>query len=166
MAPVRRAAGAAEPKGPRSLRLHAAALAFRGRAIVLPGESGCGKSTLAAALAARGCDRGTFLIADDAVLFDSRRSLLWDPRHPSEGLAVGAILFTRFSPRPGARLETAPLSAGHAALALLRHVMTPDLSGLLGDLARFAAGARCLAGPRGDAGEAADGLLDRLEGAW
>ncbi|MEM9426113.1 MAG: HPr kinase/phosphatase C-terminal domain-containing protein [Pseudomonadota bacterium] len=63
--------------------LHASAVAFDGRGILLIGPSGCGKSTLAIELIALG---GT-LVADDRVVAERRANGLWlDAPDPLRGM--------------------------------------------------------------------------------
>jgi hypothetical protein len=119
--------------------VHAGAVAWAGRALVLPGASGCGKSELVAALVRAGA---TYLSDEFAVLDGAGRvhpyaraialrqpgvTRAWTPA-PALGGAVGVepvaparIAFLRFV--AGAAFRPRPLSAGRTVLGLLRHAV-------------------------------------------
>lgn len=72
--------------------LHASAVAFDGRALLLTGASGSGKSTLALQL----IGLGGVLVADDRVIAETRDGALWldapdTIRHKIEARGVGIL---------------------------------------------------------------------------
>ena len=88
----------------RSLVFHAAAVAWRDRAVVLPGRTGAGKSTLAASLVRRGC---TFL-SDEIACIDDDHAVCSFPRpfaFKRRGLAVAQRWFD-IDAAAGLTLET------------------------------------------------------------
>jgi len=154
--------------------VHAGAVAWNGRALLVPGRSFSGKSTLVAALVKAGA---TYYSDEYAVLdrhgrvhpFPTPLSLrpsadgappdaaaLRPGRRP---LPVGLVLVTEY--RPSVRPRLRPLSRGQGVLALLAHTVParsrPAES--LAALRRAVAGAAVMAGARGEADELAQVLL-------
>jgi hypothetical protein len=169
-----------ERSGDRYLILHAAAVAHRGRGVVIAGESGSGKSTLAAALVARGAS----YLGDEATGVDPTRILLVSNPKPL-GLQSGG--FPLLAPtdlgewsKPGATVAPAlvvqPRFEGGAATQVcdLREI---DIAALLADqsfnfeqwgargldlvakLARECRGVRVVFGDAADACACIEGLV-------
>ena len=78
-------AAAVEDLGQRWLLLHAGAVVWRGRALLLPAASGSGKSTLIAGLLAAGCG----YLSDEVAVLDAATGCLL-PFPTSLGLKAGA----------------------------------------------------------------------------
>jgi serine kinase of HPr protein (carbohydrate metabolism regulator) len=167
----------------RRVFVHAGAVGWRGRAIIIPGRSFSGKSSLVAELVRAGA---TYYSDEFAVLDESGRV------HPyakplslrAEGevrqehfgveelggtagvgpLPVGLVLVTEYE--PGARWQPRRLTQGQGALALLSHVVAarrrPARS--LAALERVVATAPVLKGRRGDASEITGRILSLIEG--
>lgn len=167
--------------------VHAGAVGWRGRAILVPGHSRSGKTTLVAELVKAGAD----YLSDEFAVLDSRgrvhpfakRLSLRGPggcdRHaqrPSaedlggrserSALPVGMIVVTEH--RPGAAWDPQPLTAGQALLELLAHTaaarLHPEPS--LAALQRAVSGAVRLKCARGEAAAAAAALLATASGEW
>ena len=158
--------------------VHAGAVAWNGRALLVPGRSFSGKSTLVAALVKAGA---TYYSDEYAVLdrdgrvhpFPTPLSLrpgangalppdaaaLRPGRRP---LPVGLVLVTEY--RQSARWRLRPLSRGQGVLALLAHTVParsrPAES--LAALRRAVAGAAVMTGVRGEAEELAQELLRKV----
>jgi len=156
---------------------HAGAVAWRGRAILLPGRSFSGKSTLVSAL----LRAGARYLSDELALVDGAgRVHPWARplalRRPGGGanrlppaafgaraatgpLPAGAIVFVRHRPSGALRLE--PISRGAAALGLLRNALAarsrPEES--LRAARAVTAAAALFRGTRGEADEAARAVL-------
>ncbi len=160
--------------------IHAGAVAYGGRAIVLPGQSMSGKTTLVAALVAEGA---VYYSEEYAVLdahgfvhpypkpLSIRRSDMVGVDTPVEALGgvageapvpVGLVAVATYA--PGARWDPRRLSRSEGVLALLSHAIAarerPEEA--------FAAVHRAappvtLEGERGDAAETARALLGALE---
>jgi hypothetical protein len=163
--------------------VHAGVVAWRGRALLLPGRSGSGKSRLVAALVWAGAQ----YLSDEMAVLDACGSVLPYPRPLALRLADGShqrlaaerlpsppalrpvttscVAFVRY--RAGARWSPRRLSAGEAFLGLLRHTMAArrrfDLAQAL--LRPIAASAHALSSPRGQAEAVAADLLRILEEA-
>jgi len=167
----------------RRLFVHAAALGWRDRAILVPGRSHSGKSTLTEALVRAGA---TYYSDEYAVLDASGRvhpfaaplSLRQEgsprprkiPAHALGGkvgrkpLTVGLVLSTRY--RPGTkRWRPRPLSTGETAMELFGHTVAAQRLGgkALGILKQASLTATGLRGARGDAAEAANEILAFLD---
>lgn len=169
---------------PRRTFVHAGAVGWRGRAILVPGRSRCGKTTLVAALVRR----GAAYLSDEYAVLDgegrvhpfakplSIRGAGGCDRHAARvpvatlggrsaarAVPVGLVAFTAFV--PGAVLELSALSPGRAVLEMLRHTVPARLrpESSLDALGAAVAGARVVAGERGDADAAAEALIAALE---
>ncbi|HEY0970442.1 MAG TPA: hypothetical protein VGE02_05645 [Gemmatimonadales bacterium] len=161
----------------RGIFVHAGALGWKGRAILVPGYTHMGKSTLTAALVAAGA---TYYSDEYAVLDDAgclhpfarpmrlRHQGRKASRHTAaelggtagtEPLPVGLIVSTRFE--AGAVWEPRRVSAGKAALALLDNTVVTRFRPAEAMAATGAAAARAVAveGPRGEAAETARRIL-------
>lgn len=168
---------------PDHVFVHAGAVTYRGRGIVIPGSSFSGKTSLVAALV----DAGATYYSDEYAVLDSDGLL-----HPfakplairmtegsvrqthrnvselggtsgSEPTAVGIAVFTQF--RAGAVWQPEELSPATAVIELLGHTFSgrdrPEHS--LAVLRLALAGAKGLKGDRGEADATAAALLARLE---
>ena len=164
--------------------VHAGAVAWKGRAILMPGRSGSGKSELVAALLREGAE----LLSDELAVIDVQglvhpyaRPLALrrggtehvEPerlgaRRARSASPAALLAFLRYA--PGSRWDPAPLPRGEALLGLLGF----SLAGRRRfDLVRrvlhpLAASVPALGGSRGQAAEAARELLavvDRTLGA-
>jgi hypothetical protein len=160
--------------------VHAGAVGWRGRAIVLPGRTYAGKSTLVAALVRAGA---TYYSDEFAVLDESGRvhpyaSPLSLRARPGEGageppspppvlrtgrrpLPVGLIALTHY--KPGARWRSRELSPGQAMLAVMESTVPvrhrPEAT--LRALREIVTRAPVIKGVRGEAEEAVERLLER-----
>jgi hypothetical protein len=159
------------------LFVHAGVVAWRGRAILVPGRSGSGKSTLVAALVRAGAryysDEYAVLDADGRVHpfprplslrradgSRARRShVALGGRAGARPIEVSLVLACRYRPRgrPGLR----PLSPGRMVLALLKHTVAarsrPELAFTC--LEQVASRARGLYGVRKEAAAFAGRIL-------
>ena len=164
-------------RSPDYVFLHAGVVAWRGRAILVPGRSFSGKSTLVAAL----CQAGAAYYSDEYALLDGQgrvhayprplrlRQALSDVSAPPEvetdrsserePLAVGTVVVTRYE--PGAVWQPTPLSPGEAVLELLPHALSvqrqPQV--VLAALRQALAHGRTVRGSRGEAKDTAERLL-------
>ena len=163
--------------------VHAGAVAINGRALVIPGRSGAGKSTLVAAL----IDRGATYFSDEYAVFDDRGNVHAYPKPLTlrdEGGSQVAVNHQQF----GEELRPVPLgavvvgafagldttwqpntqSATQGMIALLdnavaiRHQPARTMAFLRSALADVTV----LVGARGDAGRAADAVMERFQGGW
>lgn len=151
--------------------LHAAMVGVGSRAIVLPGASGAGKSTLTAALLREGARYGS----DEYAVLDDTGRVYPFPRRLAPGfefvtlgvpLPIGLVVAAHYEPSadPGFR----PLSAGAAALELIRHCPSAAHAGAQA-LARSSAAARVAPAyrwARPEADVAAVELLRFAESHW
>jgi hypothetical protein len=166
----------------RRVFVHAGVVAWRGRALVLPGRSHAGKSTLVAALTRAGAT----YYSDEFAVLDGRgrvhpfakplslrdlegggpRSLTAEALGASSGTAplpVGLVVLSRY--REGARWRPSRLTPGPALLQLLAHTVPvrrrpePSLDALSAMVRR----ATVLKSARGEAEEIAPRLLRLLE---
>jgi hypothetical protein len=164
----------------KKLFVHAGVVGWHDRAIVMPGRSLSGKTSLVAALVAAGAT----YYSDEYAVFDARGRVHPYPkalsirenggrprrcsaeqlggRVGSKPLPCAMVVVTDY--RSAARWRPKPLSAGQALLALLDNTPLarthPELS--LSVLKAAATGAVSLRSPRGEAGDVAPLLLDRL----
>lgn len=162
--------------------VHAGAVAYGGRAIVVPGKSFSGKTTLVAQLLAAGA---TYYSDEYAVLdehglvhpFPKPLSLRLQPGERqqtnqsvgdlggvagTEPVPVGLIVSTQY--RAGGEWQPQELTAGEALLELLANAIPvnerPQES--LTALRRAAVGASAVKGQRGEAAEIVPWLLERV----
>jgi hypothetical protein len=166
--------------------VHAGAVGWRGRAILLPGDNESGKSTLTAALV-RG---GATFFSDEFAVLDRRGRVHPYPlplrlRGSGDGirarnlsveelggipasrpLPVGLILSLPFDPRGPGRLQS--LSPGRGAMELLQHATQARLRPrrVVKAVGRAAENATVLKGRRGEAEDLAREVLWGLGGSW
>ncbi|MFN7975137.1 MAG: hypothetical protein U0166_22755 [Acidobacteriota bacterium] len=159
------------------LCLHAGVVGIDGAAVLIPGSSHSGKSTLVRALVRAGA---TYYSDDNAPIdrdglvhpYPRKLSLRGArPRRlPAEPLGwhealpplpVRLVVLTAF--REGCSFMPVAPSPGRAALALFRHAVSArrNAEWALPLLAAVARRARILAGPRGEASDAAARILER-----
>jgi len=168
----------------RKAVVHAGCVAYRGRAIVLPGSSGAGKSRIVQELLRQGAD----YCSDEYAIVDALgnihpypRALMirkeGDEQYPmlatemnatvrSQPAPVGLFLFLRYDANAKS-LDIAPLDRSEALIRLLQNspqvlAETPEVLELL--KAGVSRG-HCYAGVRGDAAEAAAAILRMAETA-
>jgi len=164
----------------RGLFVHAGAVGWRGRAVVLPGRSFSGKSTLVAELVRAGAT----YYSDEYAVIDRRgrvhpfsrpigmregtgkRKVTIESLNGAAGaraLPVGLVVVSEY--KEGARWRPQQLSSGRGVLELLAHTVSArrDPANALGMLERVATGARVLKGARGEARETAASILEALE---
>ena len=162
---------------PQRIFVRAGVVAWRGRAILIPGGNQSGKSWLVRALVEAGAE----YYSDEFAVLDSRGRV-----HPfplplevlgpgSEGarafgnlggrtgrrpLPVALVVVTRYV--PGGRFKPRVLSRGRAVLELLGHTVparrSPDRA--MEALSRVVAEAPVVKGPRGEAERAVSEMLD------
>ncbi len=162
---------------PRHVFVHAGAVGWRGRAIVIPGSSMSGKSTLTAALVRAGAT----YYSDEYAIFTQQGRLLpfarpLQLRQPEgqmqkvaaeslggkvgvQSLPVGLVIETRY--RPDCRWRPRSGSTGQGALALMSHAVPIQIrpARAVRVLTRAARTARLLKGTRGDADAVAERIL-------
>ena len=166
---------------PDRIFVHAGVVAWKGRAIVIPGSSHSGKTSLVTALLAAGAtyysdefavidERGRvhpyarpLRIRDQDDLGRRVTAAEMGARSGRGSLPVGLVASTRYE--PGARWRPRPLSHGEAALELLSHTVPArfrprQVMRVLDAAARRASG---LKGRRGEASEMAGALLEAIE---
>jgi hypothetical protein len=168
---------------PRRIFVHAGSVAWRGKAILIPGRSFSGKTTLVSELVRAGAT----YYSDEYAVLDSKGRVhpfpaplsMRDPggsvgtdRHPAEfggitgdkPLPVGVVMVTHYE--EGARWRPRKLSAAEGALEMLANTVPartrPEAA--LAALKAAAQGAEILKGKRGDARETAAALIARLDG--
>ena len=165
----------------RRVFVHAGVVGWRGRAIVIPGRSFSGKSSLVAALVRAGAT----YYSDEYAVFDARGRVHPFPaplslrgaegerptRHPAESLGgrpgtrplpVGLVAVSEY--RRGARWRPRRLTPGQGVLALLANTVPARErpAAALAALQRVVVAAPVLKGPRGEASEVADALLENV----
>lgn len=165
----------------RGLFVHAGVVAYDGQGIVIPGRSCTGKTSLVAELVRAGAtyysDEFAIIDRQGRVAPYAKPLSIREPPHgkprkqPVESLGGEAGL-TMFRPRlivvskyqPGARWRPRRLSAGRGILALLDNTVSVRRQPLeaLSRLSQTAASAVVLKGPRGEAREAAQAILQSL----
>jgi hypothetical protein len=163
---------------PARVFVHAGAVGWRGRALLVPAPTLSGKSSLVAALVKAGAS----YYSDEYAVLDARGRVHPYPRaialrdrrtgkqrsHSLAGLGgragrkplpVGAVIITRFL--RNARWQPTRLSAGAGVLALLANTVPArhDPRRVMAVLRRAAAGAAILEGPRGEASRTARLIL-------
>jgi len=165
------------------LFIHAGAVGWKGKAIILPGTSFVGKSTLVAELVRK----GAVYYSDDYAIFDRdgllhpfprTLSMRADDEHytrfdltPSdlggevgtEPITVGTVLLTEY--RPNAKWEPRVLTAGNAVLEIMpfsfSFINRPDFS--LDVLNNIVSRAILVSSLRGSADNFAETLLDFVD---
>jgi hypothetical protein len=161
---------------PQRVFIHAGVVGWRGGAIVLPGASFSGKTTLVAELVRRGA---TYYSDEYAPIdrhgrvhpFAKPLSIRGDGERSAEylggsagsrPLAVRAIVEAPF--RAGACWRARERSAAEGALTLLAQALPgrTDPGRTVSAVRAAAAGAVVLSGPRGEAAEMANRLLERV----
>jgi hypothetical protein len=170
-------------KAPDMIFIHAGAVAYGGRTIVMPGKSFAGKTVLVAALVDLGCTyySDEFAIIDERGLIHpyakalslregrpdhmqtdySIESLGWTAG--SEPLPPGMIVVTSY--RPGAEWQPRPLSSGELAMALLANAVPARErpAEVLRAISRVADDALAIESERDEADAVAPLLLAELE---
>src|ERR1041384_191717 len=163
---------------PRRVFVHAGVIAWRGRAVLIPGRSFSGKTTLVAELVRAGA---VYYSDEYAVLDPTGRvhpyARMLSMRKPdgAEGqrlpveslggsrgdkpLSVGLVVVTEY--KSGARWRPRRLSAGQGALQLLNNTVSIQRNpqGAFPVLKRVASQARILKGARGEAKGVDDSIL-------
>ena len=166
---------------PRRIFVHAGVVAWKGRAIVIPGSSHSGKTSLVAALLAAGAT----YYSDEYAVLDERGRVHPYPRplrirdaddlgrrvtaaemgaRSGRGsLPVGLVASTRYD--AGARWRPRRLSHGETTLELLSHTVPARFRPrqALRFLDAAARRASALKGRRGEATEMASSLLEAME---
>ena len=162
------------------LFVHAGAVGWRGRAIVLPGRTHAGKTTLVRALV----QAGAVYYSDEFALLDAQGRVHPYARPPvvrdapgtrgrpvdmaslagrpgTAPLRIGMIVVTRY--QAGARWRPRRLTAGQGLLALLDSTVAArsDPALVVPLLRRAAQGSQALQGLRGEAAAVARALLRR-----
>jgi hypothetical protein len=134
--------------------VHAAAVAWEGRAIVIPGRAGSGKSRLVRALARAGA---TPCSEHYAVL--DRRGRVRSCAGSRRPLPIALVVVAPY--RPGARWRARSVSSGDGALALLGNavLVRQRPQAVLPVVSRAVAGASVVKGARGEAEAAAAEIL-------
>jgi hypothetical protein len=170
---------------PVRLFVHAAAVAWRGRMLVVPGRTCTGKSMLAAALVRAGAAyySDEFTVIDEAGLvhaFPRPLQLRSHDGSPSscvtapsiggvekfEPLPLGLVVSAPF--RRGARWAPRTMSPGETALALMDNAVvarTRPAHAMMRIARALEWGVCGLQGVRGEADDVAQALLDRVSGS-
>jgi hypothetical protein len=160
--------------------VHAGAVLCGGRALLLPGKTHSGKSSLVAEL----LRRGATYFSDEYALIDAEgrvhpypRPLLLrndrDEQFPSLPDQFGAAVGNAPAPvgwilsleyHPGGAWSIAQVPQSLALLGLLRNTphTLPDSPQMVGAFQSAVAGASCFEGRRGEAGEAAEHILQMI----
>ena len=168
----------------QGLFVHAGVVAWKGRAIVIPGRSQSGKTTLVKAF----LQAGASFYSDEYAVFDGRGRVYPYPRRLSvradgsdqtsrlsaeslgfeigaEPLPVGLVTLTRY--KAGAPWKPNALSPGRGTLGLLANAFAarnrPEQA--LATLGRVARQAPVLSGNRGEASETVASILRLLDGS-
>lgn len=139
------------------LAVRAAAVTWRGRAIVMPGQPGAGTSRLAAALVRLGADAA----AESGVLIDGNGRLR--PHAAAAPLDLALVVATTYHPLVSWQPRRA--HGARAVLPLIECALPTDDAprALLRRLACLAPGLVALQGPRPDAATVAPGILAALD---
>lgn len=156
--------------------IHAGVVAWKNRAILIPGKSHSGKSTLVTALVQAGATyySDEFAIVNSAGRirpYERRLSIRQDGRSPvrihpeldrrlkARALRVGAVILTRF--KKGARWRPKRLSRAQGLLKLISNTVQARIRSkvVLKRLQKISTGALCLSGVRGEAQEIARSLI-------
>ncbi|MCA1557152.1 MAG: hypothetical protein LC731_01275 [Acidobacteria bacterium] len=172
-------------RAPRRSFIHAGAVGWRGRAVIMPGRSFSGKTTLARELIARGA---TFY-SDEYAVLDRHGRVHPFPRalqirengagrqtkYTIESLGgrsgvkplpVGLVLLSEY--RTGARWQPRRLTAGQGMLAVMQHSVSARLrpETVLETLQQVVTRAPVLKSARGEASEIADKVLAILDSGF
>jgi hypothetical protein len=166
----------------RRVFVHAGAVGWKGRAILIPGTSFSGKTTLVTEL----LRAGATYYSDEYAVLDSRGrvhaysgplSIRKDPTKPgikypvemlggergTRPLPVALIVSTKY--QAGARWKPRVLSRGHGILEVLKNTVParwrPEIA--LSTLEQVASSARAIKSTRGEAREAADSILEIVD---
>ncbi|MEG3436904.1 hypothetical protein V0288_07210 [Pannus brasiliensis CCIBt3594] len=166
---------------PEYLFVHAGAIGWKGRAIVIPGRSFSGKTTLVTALV----KAGAIYYSDEYAVFDRQGLVHPYARELSirkgenervkcsveklggesgvEPLPVGLVVHTKYG--AGHSWNSREISPGQAVLALLENTIAARTrsSFALSTLARSVSRARAIEGERGEAEEGAAAILQQIE---
>ena len=164
------------------LFVHAGAVGWRGKAILLPGRSGSGKSTLVRELIRAGAVylSDEFALLDDHGLVHSfARPLLLRTRSGKVAysvnelgartadapLPVGVVVFTNYL--HGTNFEPCRLTAGHGVLELVKHIVAVRTRPNRALRIATSVASRCpfLCSPRGEARSTAAAVLLSVLGA-
>jgi hypothetical protein len=168
---------------PRRLFVHAGAVGWKGRAIVIPGSSRSGKTTLVQEFLRAGAS----YYSDEFTVLDRRgfvhpfatplsiRSPGADRQemHAAEELGgsigvrplpIGCVIATRY--QPGTRWKRNEISKGLGVLALVANTVAArkDPSRALSLLSNAVTGSQILKSHRGEAKEVVESVLDELDG--
>jgi hypothetical protein len=167
---------------PRRVFVHAGVVAYRGRAIVIPGRTMSGKSTLVAEL----IKRGATYFSDEYAVLDEKGlvhpfakpvslrtagtfdAIDYGAEHFGatigiEPAAIGLVVITRYL--AGAKWQPRAVTHGQGALAVLAHCIAARRHPrrVMSTLRNALAEAMILKGARGEAAELSEQLLERLE---
>jgi hypothetical protein len=162
--------------------VHAGVVGWKGRALVLPGVSFAGKTTLVAELMRAGAAYYSdeyAVIGEDGLVHPYARELQMrvdggieqrpvrveelQGANGSEPLRVGLVAFAEYA--PGAKWMPEFVSAGTAALEMMRHAIPVQHAPqrVMATLARMMQDATAVRSLRGEADVAARGLLRMME---
>jgi hypothetical protein len=165
-------------EAPTKLFIHAGVVAWKNRAILMPGPSFSGKSTLVSELVRAGAT----YYSDEYAVLDGRGRVHAYPRplvkrsgKPRNGimrstrkklkpLPVGMVLVTRY--KDGATWRPRPLTPAEAALELLANTVAarPRPQFAMETISKALRRARALKSKRGDAAQVVGALQDSLDG--
>lgn len=162
--------------------VHAGVVAWKGRALVLPGRSLAGKTTLVSELLRAGAtyysDEYAVVDAEGRVHPYARDLRMRRPGSEEQSnlpvaalnaktgvgaLAVRCVAFTEYE--AGSSWRPEPVSAGMAALEMMRHAVPVQRAParVMATLTTMMAAARAWRSPRGEADETARALLAMME---
>lgn len=157
--------------------IHAGVVAYKGKAILLPGRSGSGKTTLVRELISRGAEYFSdelALIDPTGLVYPFPRALMvrdkngeGQPVLPSEfGASIGnaplrAGLIFALAYRPNARFQVSELTQSAAMLRLLENTpqAVEDTPEIVVFFRKASTNAECFEGERGEVAEAAEAIL-------
>ena len=167
---------------PHRLFVHAGVVAWRGKAVVIPGKSFSGKSTLTSELVKAGAtyysDEYAVLDANGRVHHYARPLSIRENGHlerpkkykvevfggkaGARPLPVGLVVVSKY--KPGATWRPRHLSAGEGALELIANTVSArrEPQKVLSTLNQVVAGAPVLKGLRGDARQVVDFIFETL----
>lgn len=169
---------------PRHVFLHAGVVAYRNRAIIIPGRSFTGKTTLVAALIKRGCQyySDEYAVINEEGLVEpyakklSLRGIIDAYRQVdvpavelggetgAANIPVGTVLITEYKENARVKFQTA--SAGEGMIGLIANSVSirENPQFVLQVLTPIANGARVIKTKRGAAEKFAERLLEHLDG--